>query len=471
MVFALLVCNAAAKGSPLAPKRPLSLLQLRGGAAAAVRPSTRRAYITKQQSTDATTTTLSANSNVSPAPSLKVLYAASFLLVLSSSMVALAPAQALVSRLSGNGATTLLSGLSATAALLEITGSRLFGSFLDVAGRKPALLATIFAIATANVLASILPGVWTICISKLVGTIMVGFYILTSQAIISDIALQSATSDARSSLVSSAMSVQMAFTGLGFLLGVLAAGQLAELGLRFVYGVSAVIGMAAVVLVQVGLSETMPRVLNTTVKSQPRKRKLFRSPLSCMSLLTRHGKNVRVLGILLMLMTLPMFMGDFFQIFAKTEWNLTTKGFGGLLATFATIGIVSNTAAGFLVKKIGIKKFTGIAILSRMITSVGTAFFGYRGTMIGLVIGFLGVAQSIGIVAALVSEGAKSGLPQGELAGERASLMALLKVIGPIWYSTLYIQGQRVLGMTTLPFLFNIALSIVALIISQVHLS
>lgn len=63
-----------------------------------------------------------------------------------------------------------------------------------------------------------------------------------------------------------------------------------------------------------------------------------------------------------------------------------------------------------------------------------------------------------------------SGLPQGELAGERASLLALLKVVGPILYSTLYIQGQRWMGTSILPFLLNLGLSVVALIISLPHL-
>jgi hypothetical protein len=105
-----------------------------------------------------------------------------------------------------------------------------------------------------------------------------------------------------------------------------------------------------------------------------------------------------------------------------------------------------------------------------MISAIGASFFGYKGGMWGLAIGCLGSAQSIGIVAALVEQGSASGLPQGELAGERASLMALLKVFGPIWYSALYVQGQRRFGQSNLPFVFNIVLSLTALIISQFYL-
>jgi hypothetical protein len=60
-----------------------------------------------------------------------------------------------------------------------------------------------------------------------------------------------------------------------------------------------------------------------------------------------------------------------------------------------------------------------------------------------------------------------SGLPQGELAGERSSLLALLKVVGPTIYSQLYIQGLEKLGINNLPFIFNIALCATAFTIAR----
>jgi predicted MFS family arabinose efflux permease len=197
---------------------------------------------------------------------------------------------------------------------------------------------------------------------------------------------------------------------------------------------------------------------------------MLQSPLSCTRLLTRHGPKVRTLGLLLMLMTLPSFMGDFFQVFAKQEWQLSTKSFSTFLALYGIVGIAANTASSLLVKAWGIRRFTAVAILSRLFATVATIVFGYRGTVIGLAVGFLGSAQAIGIVAALISEGTKSGLPQGEMAGEQAALVALLKVIGPIWYSTLYLQGQRWMQTHYLPFFFNVTLSIMALVMSQIHL-
>lgn len=163
-------------------------------------------------------------------------------------------------------------------------------------------------------------------------------------------------------------------------------------------------------------------------------------------------------------------MGDVLQVFSRQEWNLSTKEYSSFIALWSVNGIIANTVGSFLVRKLGIKRFMGMATLSSMFAPIGACLFGFRGTVIGSVMGFLGAAQSMGISAALVSQGKESGVPQGELAGERASLVALLKVIGPIFYSTLYVQGRGKLGVKELPFIFNIGLAVSAFVVSQLHL-
>jgi MFS family permease len=172
-----------------------------------------------------------------------------------------------------------------------------------------------------------------------------------------------------------------------------------------------------------------------------------------------------------MLQTLPQFMGDVFQIFAKTEWNLTTKDFSLIVGLFGFLNIGANIAAGRLVRKLGIRQYTAIATISAMIGPLGAMFFSFRGLIFGSIVGFVGFAQSLGVIAALVSEGTKTGVAQGELAGERSSFIALFKVIGPLLYSFIYVQGKKQLGFTNLPFLFNVFLAVAAFTISQINLS
>ena len=174
--------------------------------------------------------------------------------------------------------------------------------------------------------------------------------------------------------------------------------------------------------------------------------------------------------ILLMLSSIPTFMGDIFQIYSKTEWGLEAKDYSTFIAMFGVIGICGNLVGSVLVRKIGIKRFTAIATLSSLGVPVGATFFQFRGVVVGALIGFLSSAQRMGITAALVSEGRKSGVPQGELAGERSSIIALLKVVGPIWYSMLYVQGKEFAGVKNLPFIFNIAISILSFVICMIHL-
>jgi len=193
---------------------------------------------------------------------------------------------------------------------------------------------------------------------------------------------------------------------------------------------------------------------------------MLQSPFSSTNLLLRRGKEVRILAIILLIQMFPVNNGDFFQIFAKTEWNMTTAGFSSLIAMFGILGILSNMTASVLVPKLGIKRFTSIAILCSACTPIGI-LFGFKGTVIGMSLGFLGMAQTLGTISQLMSQGEKSGVPRGELTGERSSLLALMKIIGPVLYSTLYIRGQKLWGVGILPFIFNIGLCITAFIICQ----
>ena len=174
--------------------------------------------------------------------------------------------------------------------------------------------------------------------------------------------------------------------------------------------------------------------------------------------------------ILLLLTSLPTLSGDFLQIYSKAEWNLEAKDYSTFVAMFGVIGICGNLVGSLLVRKIGIKRFTAIATLSSLGVPIGATFFQFRGIVVGALLGFLSSAQRMGITAVLVSGGGKSGVPQGELAGERLAIVGLLKVVAPIWYSILYVQGKNLAGLKNLPFIFNMAISILSFVVCMIHL-
>ena len=396
----------------------------------------------------------------------------SFLFVFASAMTSLTHAPVFISKLGAEKATNLLSIISGCGALAEIIFSSEVGSLLDSHGRKPALILAMVVVAMANGLVAIQGSVSALCVSKFCSMLSFAVFILASQALLSDVSQQVENPD---KWLSSTLGVNMALTGLGFLLGIVTAGFLPSEkgGVPVIFTASSIITGLASLLAVAFLPETMPhhkRTPPSATRGWNRVKQLLLAPLSSTKLLFRHGSEVRTLAILLMLTGLPMNQGDMFQVYSKQEWKMDTKSFSNYLALYGFVGIFANGCGSFLIKKIGTKHFTLIAILSRLISTAGTAFFGFKGAVVGILIGFLGAAQSIGILASLVSAGTKSGLPQGELAGERSSLMALLKVVGPIWYSFLYIEGSSVMGTPNLPFLFNIVVCAVSFAVAQFHL-
>ena len=70
----------------------------------------------------------------------------------------------------------------------------------------------------------------------------------------------------------------------------------------------------------------------------------------------------------------------------------------------------------------------------------------------------------------MTSEGAKLGIPQGQLSGDRANLVAWLKVVGPLLYGSLYVRGVGA-GVPQAPFLLNVVLTAAALMLGPVALA
>lgn len=397
-----------------------------------------------------------------------VVQLASFLTILSTTLVAFAPASALVSKLgSVDKATSLLSSLSAGAAVIEILCSPFIGTLLDVRGRKPVFLAVLAAIAIGQ--GSVVvsgESIWSLCACKVSSLLGVGLFFQTiGQAILSDL---TESSDHPEQL-SSALGMQAALISAGFLVGALGAGQLlSRCGLAQSYGISTALTTMNILLVTFGMPETLQSTSNQISGLRP-KRSIMSRLFACTRILTRHDRPIPILAVVFALQLLPSFMGDFFQIYCKTEWNLETKAFSSFVAVFGVLGLAANILGSILVNKLGIRRYTALTTFLCIIPSVGASLFGFRGLLVGYLFGFLGMAQNLGIMAAMVSEAKKQKIPIGELAGERASLIALVKVIGPIWYSTLYVHGQRMWNIPSLPFMFNACLAVLVFCICQVY--
>ena len=135
-----------------------------------------------------------------------------------------------------------------------------------------------------------------------------------------------------------------------------------------------------------------------------------------------------------------------------------------LFAFISVSGVISNLAGGALIKSLGLRTFTTIATASTLLLWVGFSTASLKLALICTAVGFLGPARTLGATTMMTSEGAKLGIPQGQLSGDRANLMAWLKVIGPLVYGALYVRGVNA-GVPQTPFFLNVALTIAALVL------
>ena len=143
------------------------------------------------------------------------------------------------------------------------------------------------------------------------------------------------------------------------------------------------------------------------------------------------------------------------------------------VATFFTLipvlGALGNIVGGRCVQAIGVQAFTAMATLSNMLFWAG-CLFGHKAALVCAVIGFLGPARTLGASTALTTLGASKGIPQGQLSGDRSNLIAILKVLGPSVYGSLFVRGKAA-GLPTLPFMLNLALTFAALLLGPFALA
>ena len=84
-------------------------------------------------------------------------------------------------------------------------------------------------------------------------------------------------------------------------------------------------------------------------------------------------------------------------------------------------------------------------------------------------VGFLGPARTLGASTSLTNLAGRRKIPQGRLSGDRANLVAWLKILGPLVYGKLYVAGLAA-GRPALPFALNIGLTLCALALAPLAL-
>ncbi|KAL3783752.1 hypothetical protein HJC23_004871 [Cyclotella cryptica] len=446
---------------------------------------------------------------------LNALHQTSFLIVVSTSIVAFSPLPSLTRHLAQTISTKpitdatsqspqskaiqLLSILSSISASIELFASPLVGVWIDSWGRKVPTIALYSLIVLGNACVVLHPCVWSISFSKVVNGAVGGFLVVVANAVIAD--FFAVTTKKEKSLhgqdqMGTAMGRQAAAVSLGFLLGSLIGVRLMEIGERLAYGCSLVFSILAVLngAFQMMDSAELSRKNNDDAgvishshswDHETLRQKVLEAPLSSVQLLFYYGSKMRTLALLLMLQSAPMYMGDVFQLFAKEYWGLTPKAFGSIIALFGVLGIVSNLSLPLLLNNLGLRNVSLLSIASSLFFPLTTILTtNYKAVIAAGCAGLYSSTQKIGTSAAMTSLASELGVRQGQLQGEKASMLALFRILCPVVYGMLYLTGkewslEKDNGMmggtlsvirgwigTKLPFVLNIILGIVAFVIT-----
>lgn len=178
---------------------------------------------------------------------------------------------------------------------------------------------------------------------------------------------------------------------------------------------------------------------------------------------------MRSLSLIAALTFAPMFMGDTFQVFTTKQWGFDQRQ-TSLLFTFVAIsGVVANSASGALIRRLGLSRFSSLATLSSLVQWLGFCTGELRVALATLGLGVLGPARTLGVSVSMTAEGVRRGIPQGQLSGDRANMVAWLKVVGPLLYGQLYVRGDA-LGVPQAPFGLNALLALVSLLLGAAAL-
>lgn len=380
--------------------------------------------------------------------SLATLRIATGLVAFSLSLVVLSPTPALIAAVGTERATSMIQWVAAASAGTEVVLSPLVGSLVDALGRKPLLVLALCLLSLAQALVACTGSVGSILLANFASSFLFGVFMLSAGAATADLLV--ATPERLAAETAVGMTV---LTG-GLALGVpLSSALPARLGAK--YGASAALSLCGALVLSARMGETLP----ATDRRAFEPRLALRSPLACARLF-RRSRRLALLSALLGLQLLPLFAGDMLQVHSIEQWKLTDGQRTRLFTLTGLSAVGANALASGLIRTLGLRAFTALAGLSHAFYWAGVSHSG-RAALLSAVPAVLGGARALGVSTQLTAEGARAGVRQGELAGERANLFALLKVVGPILYAQLYAKG-RALGCPQLPFALNCALMLAA---------
>lgn len=366
-----------------------------------------------------------------------------FLHVLSNALIAQSLPTALRLQLGGNlvRTATTLGRLGSCAALLDILITPQLGRLTDTIGRKPLLIAAPCLGCLCRAAVAARPATPLLVAVKITGGVISATYMVAVRAALAD--------RHRTDLptLTGRLGLLTAASGGAYAVGMWVGGELVARNLRLPYLVSAVLLGSLVALVTFGFRETLPTTQRVGFR--------LHAPAIGFLRLFRNGPTLRGLCSVSALQQTSVSMGDTWQVFARQlrGWGSTECGMFGSLTGLG--GMLASLTVRRSVSLLGMRGHTLLATACVVVTEVLLgAVASPKRAFVALVPNWVGRTQQMPVAARITNVGASLGFGQGALAGDRQNMHALIKILGPMLYGTLFALGCQ-WGVPALPFYFS----------------
>jgi DHA1 family tetracycline resistance protein-like MFS transporter len=294
------------------------------------------------------------------------------------------------------------------------------GSLSDRFGRRPVLLISIFGLGIDYVLMAFAPTIWWLLVGRIINGLTASSF-STASAYVADVTAPEDRAK-RFGLMGSAF-------GLGFLIGPLIGGGLAEVNIRLPFMVAAALALINGLYGLFVLPESLP----------PERRMmkfewLKSNPIASLGFIRAHGSMAGLSTIYFLFMLSQSVWPNTFVLYAgyRFHWQILAVA-AALFANGAATILVQTLLVGPVVKRIGER---GAVLLGAVCGVIGMLIAGLAtsGWIYIFCIPFAGLSNLLqaGLMALMTRRVGPT--EQGRLQGANQSLQGVTSVIGPLLY-------------------------------------
>ena len=302
-------------------------------------------------------------------------------------------------------------------AVMQFVFGPIVGNLSDRYGRKPILISALFVLAIDYVIMAIAGSIWLLLLGRIIAGLMAATY-STASAYMADIS-KPEDRERNFGIVGAAM-------GIGFALGPVIGGLLAEVDTRAPFWVAGAMALANGVFGLLVMPESLP-------KDRRRPFSLKRAnPLSSFQSVSALG-GVRALLVVFFIYQVALFVYPaVWAFFGREQFDFSVREIGLTLFVFGiSMGLSQAVLVGPVVKRFGPYKTAMFGMVLELAIFIAFAFI-----MQSWLVWFLVALSGLGSIVMPALQGIMSRAAgddqQGELQGVLGSIAALATIISPL---------------------------------------